>query len=323
MDENAFPPVRDCWFLTGPTASGKTRIGLALARLLNAEILSLDSMAVFTGLDIGTAKPTVEERGTVPHHLIDLTTPDGDFSLAQYVTAAHAAIAAVQARRRTVLFVGGTPLYLKALLRGLCEGPPADWDFRRAIEAEIRDVGLEALHERLRQVDPLAAAKLHPHDKRRIIRALEVNRLTGRPLSHLQTQFDEMAEESNCRVFALEWPRAALHRRIEQRVEQMFASGLVEEVRRLRETYAVLSRTAQQAVGYREVGEFLAGERSLDETILLVQARTRQFARRQETWFRSLAEIRRVPQIEGESPEETARRIMQLATASDPRRVVL
>jgi tRNA dimethylallyltransferase len=323
MEENAFPPVQDGWFLTGPTASGKTRVGLALARLLNAEILSLDSMAIFTGLDIGTAKPTFEERGTVPHHLIDLTTPDRDFSLAEYLAAAHAEIAAVKARQKTVLFVGGTPLYLKALLRGLCEGPPADWDFRRALEAEIRDVGLEALHERLQQVDPLSAARLHPHDKRRIIRALEVNRITGRPLSHSQTQFDDVVAESNCRVFALEWPRAELHRRIEQRVEQMFASGFVDEVRHLREAYPALSRTALQAVGYREVGEYLAGDRSLAETISLVQARTRQFARRQETWFRSLTECRRVPQFEGQSPEETARRLVQLATATDPREVVL
>ncbi len=218
---------------------------------------------------------------------------------------------------KTVLFVGGTPLYLKALLRGLCEGPPPDWEFREAIEREVQETGVAALHERLRLVDPLAAAKLHPHDMRRIIRALEVNRLTGRPLSHLQTQFEEMADESQGRVFGLEWPRPELHERIERRVVSMFEQGLVEEVERLCREHSALSRTASQAVGYREVLEFLRGARSLDETIALVQARTRQFARRQETWFRGLTECRRVAMREAEDPSETARRILVGATATD------
>lgn len=302
MEAQAFPPVRDCWFLTGPTASGKTRIALPLSKLLDAEILSLDSMALFQGMDIGTAKPNVEERAAATHHLLDLVPPDRDFSLADYLTAAHACVADVQRRGKRVLFVGGTPLYLKALLRGLCEGPPADWDFRRAVEEEIRVVGTGALHERLKQVDPLAAAKLHPNDQRRIIRALEVNHLTGRPLSHLQTQFDELAAEANCRVVTLEWPRAELHGRIERRVEQMFASGFVEEVRRLRAQYATWSRTALQAVGYAEVADHLDGKADLATTIELVQARTRQFARRQETWFRSLTECRRWPLSEAAGP---------------------
>lgn len=313
MEAHAFPPVRDCWFLTGPTASGKTRVALPLARLLDAEILSLDSMALFTGMDIGTAKPTAADRAAVPHHLLDLVAPDQDFSLADYLTAAHACVAEVQGRGKRVLFVGGTPLYLKALLRGLCEGPPADWDFRRAVEAEIREVGVGALHERLRQVDPLAAAKLHPNDQRRIIRALEVNRLTGRPLSHLQTQFDELAAEADCRVVTLEWPRSELHGRIERRVEQMFATGLVDEVRGLRARYARWSRKALQAVGYAEVLEHLDGRSDLPTTVERVQARTRQFARRQETWFRSLSECRRWPLSEqdGALPpaDELARRI--------------
>jgi tRNA dimethylallyltransferase len=313
----SFAPVRDCWFLTGPTASGKTRVGIILAELLHAEILSLDSMAVFRGMDIGTAKPTRADRALIPHHLLDLASPADDFSLAQYLAEAHARIAEVKARGKTVLFVGGTPLYLKALLRGLCEGPPPDWEFREAIEREVQETGVAALHERLRLVDPLAAAKLHPHDKRRIIRALEVNRLTGRPLSHLQTQFDETADESQGRVFGLEWPRPELHERIERRVVSMFEQGLVEEVERLCREHSALSRTASQAVGYREVLEFLRGARSLDETIALVQARTRQFARRQETWFRGLTECRRVAMREAEDPSETARRILVGATATD------
>lgn len=323
MEGREFPPIRDCWFVTGPTASGKTQVGIALARRLQAEILSLDSMAIFRGLDIGTAKPTAADRAAVPHLLLDLASPDEDFSLVDYLVAAHAAVEEVRRRGRIPLFVGGTPLYLKALLRGLCEGPPADWDFRRAVEAEVREVGTEALHQRLQLVDPLSAAKLHPHDLRRIVRALEVHHLTGRPLSHQQTQFDELLGDTGCRVLALEWPRAVLHRRIEERVEQMFAAGLVDEVRGLLARYGQLSRTASQAVGYREVAEYLAGKGTWEETVALVQARTRQFARRQETWFRSLAEIRRLPLQEGESADAIAGRMVELASATDTGAVFL
>ena len=167
----SFEPVEDCWFLTGPTASGKTGIGLELAERIGAEIVSLDSMALYRGMDIGTAKPTAEQRRRVPHHLIDIVNPDTEFSLSQYVAAAHQVVAQIRQRGCEVLFVGGTPLYLKALLRGLYPGPPADWQFRQEIEEELKFVGIEALHTRLQQVDPLAAARLHPHDKRRIIRA--------------------------------------------------------------------------------------------------------------------------------------------------------
>lgn len=302
-------PALDCWYLSGPTASGKTGIGLELARRLNAEIISLDSMALFIGMDIGTAKPTAVERQLVPHHLIDLITPDQDFSLANYVEAAHTKIREIRERGHEALFVGGTPLYLKSLLRGIHQGPPADWEFRREVENEVDQVGIEALYERLSMVDPLAAAKLHPNDRRRIIRALEVYKLTGRPISHLQTQFDEGRPAERCKVFVLDWPRAELHRRIEARVEKMFAAGLVEEVRGIVERYRALSRTASQAVGYGEVIAHLEGKHNLAETIELVKARTRQFARRQETWFRSLSECRRIPQQEGDSAEETAARI--------------
>lgn len=311
MMDAEFPPATDVWYLTGATASGKTRVGVELARLLNAEILSLDSMAVFQGMDIGTAKPSAADREHVPHHLLDLVDPGDEFSLAQYLTAAHAKIVEVRGRGREVLFVGGTPLYLKALLRGLCQGPPPDWEFRQRIEDEIRETGLDALHRRLELVDPLAAAKLHPNDKRRIIRALEVLHQTGVPLSHSQTQFDERPAQPARRVFVLNWPRAALHERIERRVEQMFADGLVAEVERLLATHASLGRTALQAVGYREVIEHLRGERDLAATIELVKARTRQFARRQETWFRGLSECRPIPMHDGDSPLDVASRIVQ------------
>lgn len=288
-------PALDCWYLTGPTASGKTRIGLELARQLDAEIISLDSMSIYRGMNIGTAKPTPDEQAVARHHLLDVVDPNEEYSLAQYVDAAHAAIAEIRSRGREVLFVGGTPLYLKSLLRGIYQGPPPDWEFREQVAEEVRQVGVEALHQRLQQVDPLAAAKLHPRDLRRIIRALEVYKVTGRPISHQQTHFDAGTPAEQCRVFVLEWPRAQLHSRIEQRVQRMFATGLIAEVESLRQQYPAFSRTAAQAVGYCEVLEHLRGERSLPAAVARVMARTRQFARRQETWFRSLCECRPIP----------------------------
>jgi len=306
------PAAADCWYLTGPTAAGKTAVGLELAQRINAEIVVLDSMTVYAGMDIGTAKPTAEQRARAPHHLLDVALPNEDYSLAQYIDAAHDVAAEIRSRGREVLFVGGTALYLKSLLRGVYQGPPADWEFRRAIEEEVERVGSEALHQRLALVDPLAAAKLHPNDKRRIIRALEVYRQTGQPLSHRQIQFDEGRPAEQCKVFVLQWPRDELHRRIEQRVDQMFADGLVDEVRGLLAKYGTLSRTASQAVGYREVLEHLQAGVALSETIEKVKARTRQFARRQETWFRGLSECTFVPLTESDSPQKVADQVAEL-----------
>ncbi|MEO2022394.1 MAG: tRNA (adenosine(37)-N6)-dimethylallyltransferase MiaA [Pirellulaceae bacterium] len=318
MTINSTPPTTDCWYVTGPTASGKTQIGLQLAERLDAEIISLDSMAVYQQMDIGTAKPTIQQRQIVPHHLLDVVPPDTDFSLSQYVNEAHLAIDRIRQAGRQVLFVGGTPLYLKSLLRGIYEGPPADWGFREQIEKELEEAGVESLHQRLAQVDPLTAHRLHPHDKRRIIRALEVHKITGQPISHQQEQFDEGRPADKCRVFVLGWPRPTLHSRIEQRVEAMFASGLVEEVQQLLEQYQSLSRTASQAVGYREVIEMLQEGTSLEATIERVTIRTRQFARRQETWFRSLSECRRVERAGVKDPLDIVNEMLALAESAEP-----
>lgn len=333
LDPTPVPPAADCWYLTGPTAAGKTKVGVELACLLDAEIVSLDSMTLYQGMDIGTAKPSAEDRIRVPHHLLSVVSPTEEFSLSEYVDAAHAAIREIKSRGRQVLFVGGTPLYLKSLLRGVYQGPPADWEFRRQVEEELKVLPVETLHQRLEVIDPLLAAKLHPHDKRRIIRGLEVFKLTGQRLSHLQTQFDEGQPASRAKVFVLSWPREELHRRIDARVEQMFVAGLVEEVRGLVAKYGTLSRTAVQAVGYREVmeelengpakwsqGSEVRGQEldggSLAGCIERVKARTRQFARRQETWFRALSECTFVPMQADEEPREVAARIIALAKSN-------
>jgi tRNA dimethylallyltransferase len=302
----------DCWFLTGATATGKTAVGTALARLINAEIISLDSMAIYRGMDIGTAKPSPAERAAVPHHLIDIVDPADEYSVAQYVDAAAAKVTDIRSRGKEPLCVGGTPLYLKSLLRGLFNGPPADWQLRSEIEAELAQVGQQALYDRLTQVDPVAASHIHPHDTRRLIRALEVYRATGEPISHQQLQFDEGRSADECRVFVLRRRREELHARIEGRVEAMVECGLVEEVRGLTSNGRQLGRTARQAVGYREALAYLAGEYGRNDMIAHIKARTRRFAKRQGTWFRSLSECRFV-EIEGEV--DAAEIAAEIATA--------
>lgn len=299
-----------CWFLTGPTASGKTSVGVELARRIGAEIISMDSMALYRGMDIGTAKPTAAERQEIPHHLIDVISPEEEYSLAQYIEAADRCVQEIRGRGREVLFVGGTPLYLKGLLRGIFDGPPADAEFRRGLQQWAEHEPPGALHERLAEVDPAAAARLHPNDTRRLIRALEVFEKTGQPISELQRQFDLGHNAKQCRVFVLDWPRDALYERIDRRVDVIFAAGLVEEVRLLMAKNCPISKTASQGVGYREVIDYLDGTYDLATTVDLVKTHTRQFAKRQGTWFRGLSECRFVPVSEPPDPARIAERIV-------------
>lgn len=305
--------AKSCWFLAGATASGKSKTSLELAKILNAEIISLDSMAIYRGMDIGTAKPSIADRAVVPHHLVDMRDPNETFSTSQYRELALQAIDEIRGNGREVLFVGGTALYLKAMLRGMFEGPPANWDFRKQIEKEVEDSGGEFLHERLQMVDPVAASNIHPNDHRRIIRALEVFSTTGKPISHWQMEFESPTPAELCRVFAIRHPREVLHERIEHRVGTMFETGLVDEVKGLIETYGELSHTAAQAVGYREVIEHLEGKHTEEETRELVLVRTRRFARHQETWFRNLAECRWVDLEAEMEPVQIAEQIVRTA----------
>ncbi len=289
------PPLQDAWFLTGPTASGKSRVALDLAERIDAEIISVDSMAVYRGMDIGTAKPTSDQRERVPHHLIDLVDPTGEYSVSQFVVDAHSKADEIRARGKKVLLVGGTPLYIKTLFCGMFLGPPADWEFRAAVEADVAEFGMESLRKRLEQVDPLSAFKILDGDLRRMTRALEVAKITGRPLSHWQNQFEQVQGQTSCKCFALAWDRTQLHGRVNQRVDGMFQRGLLDEVKALIVKFGTLGRTAAQAVGYKEPMEFLKGAVNEKEMVEQVKAHTRQFVRRQEIWFRSMPNIERVP----------------------------
>jgi tRNA dimethylallyltransferase len=279
--------------LTGPTGSGKSELGVELAERLGAEIVSMDSMALYRGMDIGTAKPGSALRSRVRHHLIDVLDPWDSASVAWWLQEASACSRDILARGKRALFVGGTPLYLKAMMFGLFEGPPVDAELRRRLESEAASQGAEALHKRLTRADPVSARRLHPNDVRRIVRALEVWELTGRPLSAWQTQWRHSnAEESilgtRYQVLWLDLPRPELYAQIDARVDRMLASGLVEEVRALRKLALPLSREASQALGYKELFAFLDGKVTLDEATQCIRTRSRNFAKRQVTWFRHL-----------------------------------
>lgn len=303
------PFPAQCVYLSGPTASGKTAVGVELARLIGGEIVAMDSMTLYRGMDVGTAKPTADEREAVPHHLLDILDPHEDFSQAEYAVAARRVVDDVVARGKIPLFVGGTPLYLKTLLRGMFEGPAADWEFRKRLQSEAREHPPDWLQQQVAAVDPAAATKLHANDERRLIRALEVFRLTGKPISEHQQHFNQPRTDVTNRVFVLDWPRDELHRRIDVRVDAMIAAGLVDEVRRLAAAPQALSRTARQALGYREVLEHLAGDATWDDAVAAIKTHTRQFAKRQLTWFRSLAECRWI-KVSGEpDPRRIAQRI--------------
>lgn len=294
--DEIFCPLADrVIIVAGPTASGKSELSLSLAQRIGGEIISLDALAVYREMDIGTAKPSRRDRDRIAHHLIDVVDPDQDFSVAMFLRLAHREVEQITARGRVPIFAGGTPMYLRAVLRGFDAGPPADHEFRASVEADVSRHGAGELHRRLRQVDPLSAHRIDPGDVRRMIRALEVSYLTGQPLSHRQIQHRHPTDLSRTVASNLAWDRSVLHDRINARTRSIFQAGLVDETRALIQKYR-FSRTAAAAVGYREVIDMLQIDDDPDEKTLgqceqAVAAHTRQLARRQETWFRSFAEL--------------------------------
>ena len=311
MDE-IFPPLfEETVILTGPTASGKSALAMRLAERIDGEILSLDSIAVYRHMDIGTAKPSAKDQQRIPHHLIDLADPNQEFSVACYLAEAHRCVGDVIARGKRPIFVGGTPMFLKAILRGFDPGPPPDWEFRESVQQDVETYGSDALRERLAQVDPLSAARIAPGDTRRMIRALEVSKQTGVPLSHRQVQFDRAADSVSCNVFGIRHERPVLHERINARVAGMFDQGLIDEVKQITRRFGSLSRTACQAVGYREVIEWFDSNGPIDDLIAMVAAHTRQLARRQETWFRSFTEITAIKREEHLDDDSIVEQLVQ------------
>jgi len=283
-------------FLAGPTAVGKSAVALALAETLGGEIISVDSMQVYRGLDLGTAKPSATERARVPHHLIDVVELTEGFDAARFVVLAEQSVQAIQLRDRIPIFCGGTGLYFKAYLEGLGDAPPADEKLRAKLEAMPPSELLLELEQR----DPATFARIDRRNPRRVVRAVEVIRLTGKPFSAQRARWGEATDEPDVsnrgsrgrsphRVVCLSRTADDLHARINARVDAMFTAGLVAETQRVLPRGLEQNHTAMQAIGYRQVVEHLRGARSLPETIELVKARTRQFAKRQLTWFRKHA----------------------------------
>ena len=279
-------PARPHLALVGPTASGKSALALEVARRLgDVELVSVDSMQVYRGMDVGTAKPTAAERAEVPCHLLDLADPSEDFSVARFQAAAAAAIAGIEQRGKRALLVGGTGLYLQAVVDQL--SLPGQWP---AVRAELEEqaatpAGVGALHRRLAVADPPAAARIEPANRRRIVRALEVTLGSGRPFSSFGPGLATYPP-TRFGLVGVWLPREVVGRRITERFGAQLAAGFLDEVRALAERPASLSRTARQALGYRELLDHLDGRATLDEAVALAVRRTREFARRQRAWFR-------------------------------------
>ena len=273
--------------ILGPTASGKSALAMQIATALGGEILTVDSMQVYRGMDIGTAKPSAEEQKLVPHHLLVLADPSEEFTVARFVEKANRVIADAAVRGVPLVATGGTPLYYKALFEGLFEGPSAD----SAIRARLQALSPQELHARVKAVDPAATDRIHANDTRRLIRALEVYELTGQSISSLQTQWSGLPSRHEATWFGLDWEKDTLNRRINARCKEMLEAGWVEEVRNLLAKPTLLSKTAGEATGYRELIRHLRGEISLVDAREQIKIGTRQLARRQMKWFRRFTNV--------------------------------
>ena len=299
--------------IAGPTAVGKSAVALLAAERLGGEIISVDSMQVYRGLDIGTAKPTPAERARVPHHLMDVVSLTQPFDAAQFADLARRITQEIQARGRVPILCGGTGLYFKAYLEGLGQTPPSDPVLRAGLEA----MPLADLLRELELKAPAAFAAIDRQNPRRVVRAVEILRLTGQPLAQLRSAGAKPDFLDGCMFVALQRNLTDLRARIDRRVEAMFLVGLVDETRRLLELGLADNRAALQAIGYRQVFEYLRGERSLPDTIELVKIRTRQFAKRQMTWFRGQAAPAWIELAENEDAETTCHRLLGLYSQRD------
>ncbi|MEK6644563.1 MAG: tRNA (adenosine(37)-N6)-dimethylallyltransferase MiaA [Planctomycetota bacterium] len=307
ISDGGRPPIV---LLLGCTASGKSSTSISLAQRMKAEILSIDSMQVYRGMDIGTAKASLELRQEVPHHLIDVAEPSELFSVARFVELADEAIASVASKGGRILATAGTPLYLMGLMYGMFEGPSADEAFRTELRRRVDVEGLPALHAELLRVDPDAAARIHPNDLKRIERGLEVYHLTGVPLSAQQGQWAAGILRYPAVVVGIRRDREELSRRINKRVHEMMDAGLLHEVKRLLAEPAGMGTQARQALGYAQIIDYLEKRVSLEEAVEKIKVLTRQFAKHQRTWFHKFPMTRWVDVAGDETGEAIAERVL-------------
>lgn len=276
--------------ILGVTASGKGQLAFGLAESLGAEIISVDSMKVYRRMDIGTGKPPKEAREKVPYHLIDVVEPSDAFSVAAFLDLASSAIGQIESRKRPIIAVGGTALYIKALLYGLFEGPGTDEQIRAELHARAEVEGAE-LYRELAKIDPAAAERISPNDTRRIIRALEVYKITGKPISSFQNQFDAEEPLRKWTIIGLRREKAEESRRINARVKKMISAGLVDEVKFLLAEEKPISRQARCAIGYAEIIDHLSGRTTLEDAVELIKKNTRRLAKNQRTWFKTFSSV--------------------------------
>ena len=278
--------------LVGPTGVGKSEFAISLALNYQMEIVSADSLQVYRYLDIGTAKPSKEERKKVKHHLIDIVNPDEEFSAVQFMEMAREVIDSLIRQRRSVLVVGGTGLYIKALIRGIFKGPGADEDLRMTIKKEAQELGREHLFQKLKEIDPESASRIHPNDTYRIMRALEVYYLTQKTMSSFQSNHAFRESPYHYFKIGLERERKELYQRIEERVEKMIENGLIEEVEGILRKGYDPQLNPLQSLGYRQIIRYLQDECGLDEAIRLIKRDTKRYAKRQLTWFKNDPEVK-------------------------------
>ncbi|MEM7233184.1 MAG: tRNA (adenosine(37)-N6)-dimethylallyltransferase MiaA [Planctomycetota bacterium] len=278
----------DVTIITGPTASGKGTVAFSLAGRIDGEIVSLDSMKVYREMDIGTAKASIEKRRAIPHHLMDIVDPNEAFSTGDFLSRCARVFAEIRSRGKKIVVSGGTALYLMGLVKGLSELPAADWALRERLRDEAERDGVDALHERLRSVDAAAADRILPGDLRRIVRALEVYEVTGRPMSESWEWGSDESTAESFRLHGIAWERQEIYRRTDRRVERMVERGLFDEVRRLAAREPAAAHSALQCIGYKEVIEGWEQGWSDQQIIETVQRNTRRLVKRQLTWFRKL-----------------------------------
>lgn len=295
-------------FIVGPTGIGKTETAIHLAKKINLEIVSCDSMQIYREMDILTSKPSLTLRKKVRHHLIDTVSPTKDYDVLKYRQEALKKIKEIILKQKIPLFVGGSGLYMSVVLDGIFKMKTPDRNIRKELYQQAEDLGSAYLYNKLRDVDPVAASKIHPNDTKRIIRGLEVFEVTGKPISYWQKQRSGISDKYDVRIFCLNLPRDRLYKRIEERIERMFKQGLLEEVRKL--LRLKLSKTASYAIGIKELKGYFAGLYDLEEAKRLMKRNTRLYAKRQLTWFRKDKRIEWIEISDADKPKKIADKIL-------------